>query len=166
MSTLPASFQAALRQRWAQSNPREKSLLRAAGALVVVALLWWAAISPALRTLRDAQTQGPALQAQMQAMQTLQARAQALQAQPPLPATDSKALLDAALPTLGTSARMTVGGDRATVTLDGSTAQALAQWLAQVRLNAHARPVELHLTQSQGLWSGRLVLQWASAPAP
>jgi len=124
------------------------------------------AISPALRTLREAQTQGPALQAQMQTMLQLQARATALQAQPKLAATDSKALLDAALPTLGTAARMTISGERATITLDGSSADALAQWLTQVRLNAHARPIEMHLTQSQGRWSGRLILQLPMATAP
>jgi len=161
-----ASIQTTLRQRWEQSKAREKALMRAAAALLTLALLWWVAIAPALRTLRDAQTQSPVLQAQWQTMLQLQARAQALQSQAPLPAVDSKALLEAALPTLGPTARMTVGGDRATVTLDGSTAKALAQWLTQVRLNAHARPVELHLTQTQGLWSGRLVLQWASAAAP
>jgi general secretion pathway protein M len=166
MRTQMASIQTTLRQHWAQSQPREKALMRAAAALLTLALLWWVAIAPALRTLREVQTQGPALQAQWQTMLQLQARAQALQSQAPLPAVDSKALLEAALPTLGARARMTVGADRATITVDGSTAQALVQWLTQVRLNAHARPVELHLTQSQGLWSGRLVLQWASASAP
>ena len=160
------SLQTSLRQHWAQSSAREKTLLRLAGALVAATLLWWLAINPALHTLRDTQVRGPALQAQMQTMLRLQARAQALQSQPKLAASDSQALLDAALPTLGVTARMTVSGERAPVTLDGSTADALAQWLAQVRLNAHARPLEMHLTQNHGLWSGRLVLQWASAPAP
>ena len=166
MSTLTASFQTALRQQWAQSSPREKTLLRAGAALVTLTLLWWVAISPALRTLRETETLGPALQAHMQTMLQLRARAQALQSQARLPAVESKALLEAALPGLGPTARMTVSGERATVTVDGSNAQALAQWLSQVRLNAHARPVEMHLTQSQGQWSGRLVLQWTGAAAP
>lgn len=166
MRALTTSLQTTLRQHWAQSSAREKTLLRAGAALVTVALLWWVTISPALRTLREAQTQGPALQAQMQTMLQLQARAAALQAQPKLAATDSKALLDAALPTLGTAARMTISGERATITLDGSSADALAQWLTQVRLNAHARPIEMHLTQSQGRWSGRLILQLPMATAP
>ncbi|MFM6991789.1 MAG: type II secretion system protein GspM [Rhodoferax sp.] len=147
-------------------SAREKTGLRLGGALVAVALLWWVALSPALRTLRDTQVRGPALQAQMHTMLQLQARAQALQAQPKLPAADSKALLESALPALGASARMTVSGESATVTLEGSTADALAQWLTQVRLNAHARPLEMHLSRSQGLWSGRVVLQWAGASAP
>jgi general secretion pathway protein M len=166
MSALTTGLQTTLRQHWAQSSAREKALLRAGAALVGVALLWWVAISPALRTLRDAQTQSPALQAQMQTMLQLQARATALQSQPKLAATDNKALLDAALPTLGTTARMTVSGKRATITLDGSSADVLAQWLTQVRLNAHARPIEMHLTQSQGRWSGRVVLQLAGTTAP
>ncbi len=166
MSAPTTSFQTALRQHWAHSSAREKALMRAGAALVTLALLWWVAISPALRTLRDAPTQGPALQAHLQTMLQLQAHATALQSQPKVAAGDSKTLLDAALPTLGTTARMAISGERATVTLDASGAEALAQWLTQVRLNAHARPLEIHLTQSQGRWSGRVVLQLASASAP
>jgi general secretion pathway protein M len=89
-----------------------------------------------------------------------------LQAQPAAQTQDSKSLLEAALPTLGTTARMSLTGDRATVTLDGSSADDLAQWLTQARLNARARPLELHLTQSEGLWKGSIVLQMPSTSAP
>ena len=61
---------------------------------------------------------------------------------------------------------MSLTGDRATVTLEGSSPDDLAQWLTQARLNARARPLELHLTQSQGLWKGRIVLQVSGTAAP
>lgn len=153
---------APLQLRWAQSSPREQRLVRGALSLLALALVWFVAVSPALRTLRSAQIQGPQLRTQLQDMLQLQAQAQALQTQTGAPAQDSKDALEAALPTLGASARMSVTGDRATVTLEGSSADALAQWLTQARLNARARPLELHLTQSQGLWKGRIVLQVAS----
>ena len=157
---------APVQTRWAQLGPREQRLVRAALALLALALVWFVALRPALATLRSAQSQGPQLRAQLQDMLQLQAQAQVLQAQPAAQTQDSKSLLEAALPTLGTTARMSLTGDRATITLDGSSADDLAQWLTQARLNARARPLELHLTQSAGLWKGSIVLQMSGTSAP
>lgn len=157
---------APVQTRWAQLGPREQRLVRAALALLALALVWFVALRPAIATLRTAQIQGPQLRAQLQDMLQLQAQAQVLQAQPAAQTQDSKSLLEAALPTLGTTARMSLTGDRATVTLDGSSADALAQWLTEARLNARARPLELHLTQSEGLWKGSIVLQMSGTSAP
>lgn len=157
---------APVQTRWAQISPREQRLVRAALALLALALVWFVALRPAIATLRTAQIQGPQLRAQLQDMLQLQAQAQMLQAQPAAQTQDSKSMLEAALPTLGTTARMSLTGDRATVTLDGSSADDLAQWLTQARLNARARPLELHLTQSEGLWKGSIVLQMPSTSAP
>ena len=165
LATVRAAI-ALLQTRWRQLSPREQNLVRAALALLVLALVWYAALRPAIATLRTAQSQGPQLRAQLQYMLQLQAQAQVLQAQPSAQTQDSKNLLEAALPTLGATARMSLTGDRATVTLDGSSADDLAQWLTQARLNARARPLEMHLTQSQGLWKGRIVLQLANSAAP
>jgi len=155
-----------LRARWAQSTPREQRLVRIAVALMLLTLVWFVALRPALATLRTAQLQGPQLRAQLQNMLQLQSLAQALQAQPANAATDAKGALEAALTTLGANAQMQLSGDRATVTLNGSAADNLTQWLTEVRLNAHARPLELHLTQNQGLWKGTVVLQVSGPPAP
>ncbi len=160
------AFLVLVQTRWAQVSPREQRLVRGALALLLLALLWFVAVRPALATLRSAQSQGPQLRAQLQDMLQLQAQAQVLQAQPAAQTQDSKSLLEAALPTLGDTARMSISGDRASVTLEDSSADALAQWLTQARLNARARPLELHLTQSQGIWKGRIVLQLPSPAAP
>ncbi len=152
--------------RWSQMSPREQRLVRGALALLALALVWFVALRPALATLRSAQSQGPLLRAQLQDMLQLQAQARVLQAVPAAQTQDAKSALEAALPTLGAAARMSLTGERATVTLEDSSADGLAQWLMQVRLNARARPLELHLTQSQGLWKGRIVLQLASTAAP
>jgi general secretion pathway protein M len=157
---------APVQTRWAQMSLREQRLVRGALALLALALVWFVALRPALATLRSAQSQGPQLRAQLQDMLQLQAQAQVLQAQPAAQTQDSKNLLEAARPTLGAAARMSLTGDRATVTLEGSSADDLAQWLTQARLNARARPLELHLTQSQGLWKGRIVLQVSGTAAP
>ena len=157
---------APVQTRWAQLSRREQSMVRGALLILALALVWFVALRPAIATLRNAKSQGPQLRAQLQDMLQLQAQAQVLQAVPAAQTQDSKNLLEAALPTLGATAQMSLTGDRATITLEGSSADALAQWLTQARLNARARPLELHLTQSQGLWKGRIVLQMPSTAAP
>ena len=166
MQTTVRAAIASAQTRWAQVSPREQRLVRGALTLLALVLVWFVALRPALATLRSVQSQGPQLRAQLQDMLQLQAQAQVLQALPAAQTQDSKSLLEAALATLGATAQMSLTGDRATITLEGSSADALAQWLSQARLNARARPLELHLTQSQGLWKGRIVLQMPSTAAP
>lgn len=139
----------ALQDRWKALAPREQNLVLAAGALVALALLWWVAVAPALATLRAAPARHATLDTQLQRMQSLQAEAQPLQAAPPSSPGDAVGALRTALAQrLGNTAQLNVAGDRATVTLKGAPADALAQWLAQARSNARATPLEARLTRS------------------
>lgn len=151
---------AQLRARWAALAPREQAMVAAAAALVVLALLWWVALAPALATLRTADNQHRVLDAQLQHMLRLQAQARMMQAQPKQNPDDAMRQLEAAIrQQLGTSARYSIAGDRVTVTLTNTPAPALAQWLAQVRANARALPREAKLARNAaGGWDGSLVL--------
>lgn len=151
--------------RWRATSPREQRLLLVAFALVLGALLWWVALAPALATLKGAETRQRVLDAQWQQMQGLQAQAQALQAQPPLAPAVARGLLEASLKTLGDTAQLSVTGERVTVTLKATSADALAQWLAQVRLNVRTAPSEARLVRNAaGSWDGALVLTLTPAP--
>lgn len=149
-----------LRARWAVLAPREQALVAAAAALVLLALLWWVAIGPAVSTLRSAESQHRELDVQLQQMRRLQAQARAMQAQPRLNHDEAMRQLEAAIrQQLGTSARYAIAGDRVTLTLTNTPAQALAQWLSQVRTNARAIPGEAKLARNAaGGWDGSLVL--------
>ncbi|MBA3772611.1 MAG: type II secretion system protein M [Ramlibacter sp.] len=149
-----------LRTRWQALAPREKAMVAAAGAIVGAVLLWMIAIGPALATLRTAEEQHRALDAQLQRMRTLQAQVQVLQAQPKQSHEEALRMLELTVrQRLGTSARLVISGERATVTLSGTPADALAQWLAQARVNARALPGEARLYRnSGGLWEGTVVL--------
>jgi len=145
----PATSPTALRARWQALAPREQTLVLAAIGIVGLALLWWVALAPALATLRTAGPRHAELDAQLQRMQSLQAEAQQLQAAPRAARGDAAAALRAALvQRLGNTAQIHFVGDRATVTLKGAPADALAQWLAQARGNARAAPIEARLTRS------------------
>jgi general secretion pathway protein M len=152
--------QALLKARWQGLAAREKMLTVAAAALIAVALVWLVLLGPALGTLRSAETQRRALDEQLRQMQLLQAQAQALQAQPKQNHDDAVRLLELSVrQRLGTTGRILIAGDRATVTLTGTSPDALAQWLTQARVNARALPGEARIARNAaGLWDGTLVL--------
>jgi general secretion pathway protein M len=152
-----------LQTRWAQLAARERHMLLTALAVVLIALLWQLLLAPSLKTLRTAPAQAQALDTQLQRMLSLQALAKALQQQAPLGYDDAvRALNLATKQTLGGTAQVSVSGERASVTLQAASADALAQWLAQVRLNARTTPIEARLTRvatpTGVTWSGTLVM--------
>ena len=151
---------AALRARWGTLAPREKLMVAAAAAVVAFALLWMLAIGPALTSLRNAEAQRRTLDLQVQRMANLQAQAQSLQSQPKIGRDEAVRQLELSVrQRLGTTARVLISGDRVTITLAGTQADALAQWLAQARSTARSLPAEAHLTRNAaGTWEGSLVL--------
>jgi general secretion pathway protein M len=151
--------------RWRGLPAREQRLALLALAVVSLALLWWLALAPALAVLKAAPAQHRVLDGQLQQMLSLQAQAQTLQAQPVLSIDQTRLALEAALKLLGPGAQMTVQVDRVTVTLKAVGAEALAQWLAAVRQNAHVAPVEARLLRNAaGSWDGTLVLNLGGRP--
>ena len=167
----PAVF-SSLQAHWQTLGTKEQTLLRTATFVMGSALVWWILIAPPLRTLRQAAGLQQSLDAQTQTMQALQTQAQTLQSQPKLSHNDALRALDASVKQrLGQSAQINVLGDRVTVTLRNTPADALAQWLVQARIEARAVPSEARLVRSansqtsptQGsrppaAWDGTLVL--------
>ena len=155
MNTWIEALQARWQAWWPELAPREQRMVIVAGTLVTLALVWWVALAPALRTLATAPAAHAELDAQLQQMAALQLQAKALQAQP-------RANRDDALRALETSVRQGLGpnaqiqvagagaGEGVLVTLRATPADGLAQWLAQARGNARAVPREVHLTRTQG----------------
>ena len=153
-----------IRPQWTPAGPglaaREKMPAGGAAALVLLALIWWLAVAPALSVLRSSDAQHQALDAQLARMRALQQQAQALQGQPKQNQDESMRMLEASVrQRLGTSARMVVAGDRVTLTLTNTPPDALAGWLSQARVNARAVPAETRLTRgAAGGWDGTVVL--------
>lgn len=146
---------------WAALASRERWLLGSALSVVVVATLWWVGVAPALDTLRHAEARHRSLDAQLQTMRALTAEAASLQTQPRLNTGDSRKALDLSVKQgLGSTAQLTVIGERATVTLKDTSATALAEWLVQARSNARTVPTEAHLSlnATRTGWDGSVVL--------
>jgi general secretion pathway protein M len=139
----------ALSQRWQALSPREQRLMSFGAALLVVVVVWLAALAPALRTVREVPAQQAVLDAQWQQLKDLQSQAQTLQQQPRITQTEAlRALQSSTAEHLGNSAQLQTLGERSTVTLKAVPAPALASWLAQVRTQARAVPVQAHLQRS------------------
>jgi general secretion pathway protein M len=166
---------AALRQAMAGLQPRERRAVTLALWVVGLGLLWWIALAPAWSTLSQASERHAGVDAQLAEMRNMAASAQALRAlgNPPPPDRETALrALDQATAALGANGQIEVLGERATLTLNNASPEALAQWLQQMRLNARLVPVEARLTRAEGavpVWSGMLVvsgpgLRGGSAP--
>ena len=138
---------------WPDLPPPEQRLVIIAATVVALALLWWVALAPALRTLASAPAEHAQLDAQLQQMTTLQTQARALQSQPRSNRDDAlRALETSVRQSLGANAQLQTGGSNEGVTVQvrAAPAEGLAQWFGQARSNARAVPREAHLTRAPG----------------
>lgn len=168
-STTPAwqMARARLDAALAGLSPRERTAVTLAVWMLGFALLWWVALAPAWQTLSGAPERHARLDAQLADMNRLAATADMLRQQTSAQAigrTAALAAIEASMGTLAGTGQLAVQGDRVSVTLLNTTPQALAQWLAQVRLNARVVPLEAQLsaTSAPPLWSGTVLLGGAS----
>ena len=150
--------------RWQQISQRGQQTIRLTGLLLAALLLWFLVIAPSLAVWRTAQAESVRLGAQMQQMQQMQARAQALQKQPPLGYDEALRLLTSTTrQALGGAAQISSASDRVSVTLIAAPADAVAQWLVQIRQSARTVPLEARLQRVSAVdgsaaWSGVLVM--------
>lgn len=149
---------------WQGLSPRERRYLVMAAVAVAALALWWLALQPAISTLRRAPAQLAEAEAQLQRMQQLAAEAAELRGVPKVSIEQASEALKQATESLGDKARLTMQGERATVTLNGVSQSALRDWLVAVRAAARGKPVEATLNRTPQGWSGNLVLQLGATP--
>ncbi|MGC4061175.1 MAG: type II secretion system protein GspM [Aquabacterium sp.] len=145
--------------RWAAMGPRERRMATAAAWLGALTLLVLVGIRPAWRTLSETPAQLREVDAQLDEMKRLGDEAQALRQRPPVPPAQSEAALKSATDRLGAAGRLTMQGDRATLTLTKVSGEALASWLEEARGAARVKPLEAGLMQVEpGVYSGTVVV--------
>lgn len=156
----PAAWRQQLVLRWQAQPRRQQVLVALAIGLVAGALVWRVAVAPALGLWREAPQKERALDLEMQTMQALESQARMLRQLPQAGRDDARRALEASVQQqLGASARLQLSGESATLTLTGARGEALAQWLAQARIDARTRPVSAQLARNAaGLWEGTLTL--------
>ena len=164
--TLPAwlSFKQQLGARWSALAIRERRYVSIAAVLVGAALLWMFAVQPAWRVVSEAPAKLDQLDMQLQQMQRLQSESTLLRAAPPVGPSQAAMALKSATERLGDGAKLSMQGDRATLTLTAVSADALRAWLQEARSTARARPVEMQLVRNPRGFTGSLVVTLGSTP--
>ena len=125
------------------------------GAVVAVGCLWpWS-------KMQDMQQRHRAVDQQLMQVQSIATQAQSLRAQQPTHAGRPPDLLQMAVTrTLGTTAKIKVTGDSATLTLQQADPAKLAQGLETIRQNTASKFTAARLEMQSGRVNGHLELQW------
>lgn len=167
--TLPpavAQWRDRARAYWRSRAPRERLALGAAGTVLGAFLVWLIFIQPAWRSLRETPAQLDALDAQLQQMQRLAAESQSLRGVAAVTQVQAAAALKSATDRLADRGRLSLQGDRASLTLNGVSPEALRGWLLEARSAARVRPVEAQLTRGPQGYSGTVVVTLGSGGTP
>lgn len=152
-------------RRWHTLSPREQRVFAVLSMLLCLVVFWAIAMAPALDTLRDSDKRRQHIGLQHAQMLAWQAQAKALQAATPVSHSDALRTLQSLSPS--PQIQLQVQGHRVAAQLKAVPAPTLANWLTQVRQQAHTLPVEVHLTLAQPVntatahvpaWDGSMVL--------
>jgi general secretion pathway protein M len=141
---------------WQGRTRRERQAVVIVAAVLAFFVVWSLAVQPALRTLREAPAQLDRLDAQYQQMQRVATESSALRSAPRVTLSQAGTALKAATDRLGEHGKLSLQGERATVTLTGVSPEALRAWLAEARSGARARPVDVQLQRGPLGYSGSL----------
>ncbi len=158
------NMQQELRLRWARMQPRERTLVGIGAGAIGLLLLWYVGLSSAWSTWKTVPAQKRALELDWMQMQRLANEARDLKAQPPVNAAQATEALKSATDRLGASGKLSQLADRATLTVNGVSPEALRTWLAEVRSGARARPVDMQVNRADGGLSGQVVVMLAANP--
>lgn len=160
MSNTPSMppWRSALNQRWQAMAERERRAVALAIGFLGILLLWAVGIQPALRTLKEVPPQINRVDIDLQTMRALADETTSLRGAPPVTSTQAVAALNSATERLGAKGRLSIQGDRATLTLSSVDTESLRQWLELARSAARARPIEAQLSRGPAGYSGTLVV--------
>lgn len=159
---------ASLRQQagawWLARTARERQAVAIVAIVLGLFVVWNLAVQPALQTVREAPAQLDRLDAQYQQMQRVAAEAAGLRGATRVSQSQAGLALKAATDRLGERGKLTLQGDRATLTLTGVSPEALRAWLIEARSGARARPIEAQWQRAPQGYTGTLVMTLGGAP--
>lgn len=145
-------------RRWEALSPRDRLAVSIGAGALGVLVSWLLAVQPALRTVREVPAQIDVVEAQLQAMRALAAETSGLRGATPVSQAQAVAALQAATDRLGAKGKLSVQGDRATLTLTAADTESLRSWLELARSAARARPIEAQLSRNPNGYTGTLVV--------
>jgi general secretion pathway protein M len=149
---------------WQGRTPRERQAVAVVIGVLGLFAVWSLLVQPALRTVREAPAQLDRLEAQYQQMQRIAAESGTLRGAARVSPQQAAQALKAATDRLGDRARLQMQGERATLTLNGVSPEALRAWLVEARSGARARPVDAQLQRGAQGYGGSLSVTLGGAP--
>ena len=152
-----------LQARYAKLDTRERQMVLVIGVLLALLLVWLVLVRPAWKTLDEAPALRDQSDAQLLQVQAIAIEAKQLRSLPPVPQTVAEQVLKSATDNLGAKAKISVQGDRATLSVTGINGEDLRAWLIQARGGARARPIEASLTRAGDGYNGSLVVKIGAA---
>ncbi len=152
-----------LQTAWRRLGARERSLVTWVGALLGALLLWALAVRPAWTAAQESVRRLPQLDAQLTEMQRLAVESRELRGVPRLQLQQASAALKTASDAMGAAGKLTLAGERGTLTLTNATGDQVQRWLVDARTTARARTIEAKLTRAAAGYSGTIVV---ALPAP
>ena len=152
-----------LQARYAKLDARERQMVVVIAGLLAFLLVWLILVRPAWKTLDEAPALREQADAQLLQMQAIANEAKQLRALPPVAQPVAEQVLKSATDDLGGKAKISVQGDRATLSVTGINGEDLRKWLLQARGGARARPVEATLTRAGDGYNGTLVVAIGAA---
>lgn len=140
-------FKQSLSEFWAARDARERTMLAAAAAVVMLGLIYALLIDPALNGREQLNRNLPLLRQQVAQLQALASEAAALAAQPVPPATViSRDNIAAALARNGLKPQgMTLSGDQVEVQLTAASFAAMLGWLDEMQRSARLAVVDANI---------------------
>ena len=145
---------------WRSRSKRERQAVVLVVTFVVLFIVWTTLVQPAWRVAASAPAELDALDAQLQQMQRIAGESRALRGTAPVGPAQAGIALKAASDRLGDKARLNLQGDRAILTLNGVTPEALRAWLTEARAGARARPVEAQLQRGPNGYTGTVTVSF------
>lgn len=146
---------------WQSRAPRERWLMALAAGLLVLLLLWFYSIRPALQLWKTAPAQRAQLTQNLSSIQQLAGQATALQKQARLDPAQGLEALKRSIEKMGGQATSEAGG-RVVVQLKRAPTEELANWLQTVGPQTGARLVQASLREVETAhWAGRMTLELA-----
>ena len=152
-----------LQARYAKLDARERQMVVVIAGLLAFLLVWLILVRPAWKTLDEAPALREQADAQLLQVQAIAIEAKQWRALPPVPQVVAEQVLKSATDNLGAKAKISVQGDRATLSVTGINGEDLRTWLIQARGGARARPVEASLTRAGDGYNGTLVVAIGAA---
>lgn len=149
---------------WRGRAARERQALAIGLVALIAVLIWILLVQPAWRTASQAAAEIDRIDQQLQQLQAMADEVKTLRSVAPVSPTHAAAALRAATARLGEQARLSLQGDRASVTFTSVDAEDLRDWLGEVRSAARARPVEASLSRVGEGYSGTVVVILGGGP--